>query len=152
MKSIKKLKEFIRSTKSSWELKRALSVKLSLEGSSRKTIKSILQVSQTFITMSLQRYKDGGVEKLKQQYKGTVGYLSKEEKAKIKKHLSEKDAWDLDGLKKYLKNEYGIEYKSGQSYYEIFGNAGISWKKTQKRNPKKDEKEVLEKRKEIKKN
>jgi putative transposase len=123
-----------------------------LEGFSREEIKSILQVSQTFITTGLQRYRDGGVENLKQQYKGTVGYLSCEEKEDVKKYLNEKDVWDLDGLKKYLREAYGVEYKSDQSYYEIFENAGISWKKTQKKNPKKDEKEVLKKRKGIKKN
>ena len=152
MESIKKLKEFINSTKESWELKRALSVKLSLEGNSRETIKSILQVSQTFISTSMERYKEGGVEMLKQQYAGTEGYLTKEEKAKIKKDLGEKNVWGLDGLKKYLKKDYGVEYRSNQSYYDIFKNAGISWKKTQKKNPEKDEKKVLKKRREIKKN
>ncbi|PSB02542.1 hypothetical protein C7B69_26850 [filamentous cyanobacterium Phorm 46] len=32
--------------------------------------------------------------------------------------------------------EFGVIYKSKQSYYELFERAKISWKKTQKTNPK----------------
>ena len=36
----------------------------------------------------------------------------------------------------YLDREFGVIYKSKQSYYELFERAKISWKKTQKTNPK----------------
>ncbi|WP_445305477.1 winged helix-turn-helix domain-containing protein [Microcoleus sp. Pol7_B1] len=39
----------------------------------------------------------------------------------------------------------GIRCKSKQSYYEVFNRAKISWKKTQKTNPKFD-KELVKKR------
>jgi len=38
-----------------------------------------------------------------------------------------------------------VIYKSKQSYYELFARAKISWKKTQKTNPKLD-KELVKKR------
>jgi len=36
-------------------------------------------------------------------------------------------------------------FESNQSYYDLFALAGISWKKTQKSNPKKDP-ELVEKK------
>ena len=43
-------------------------------------------------------------------------------------------------------------YKSKQSYYDILEDAGFSWHKSEKVNPKKDEEKVANKREEIKKN
>ena len=40
-------------------------------------------------------------------------------------------------------------FESNQSYYNLFKEAGISWKKTQKKNPAKNDKLVEVKRKEI---
>ena len=35
-----------------------------------------------------------------------------------------------------IEERYQIVFSSQQSYYEIFDAAGLSWKKSQKRNPK----------------
>ena len=51
----------------------------------------------------------------------------------------------------YIKNKYNVIYKSQQSYYDLLTDAGLSWKKTQKDNPKKDEEKVIERREWIKK-
>ena len=40
-------------------------------------------------------------------------------------------------------------FESNQSYYNLFKEAGISWKKTQKKNPAKNDELVQAKRKEI---
>jgi putative transposase len=53
--------------------------------------------------------------------------------------LKNKKSWDLDELLTYVEQEFGVIYKSKQSYYELFARANISWKKTQKVNPKSDE-------------
>jgi putative transposase len=47
----------------------------------------------------------------------------------------------------YVEQEFGVIYKSKQSYYELFARANISWEKTQKINPKSDEELVKKKRK-----
>jgi putative transposase len=39
------------------------------------------------------------------------------------------------------------EFKSRQSYYDLFTQAGLSWKKTQKRNPKYNPEEVAAQKK-----
>ncbi|MEG4278207.1 IS630 family transposase [Microcoleus sp. MON1_C1] len=49
----------------------------------------------------------------------------------------------------YLEQEFGVIYKSKQSYYELFDRAKISWKKTQKTNPKLDKELVKKKTEEI---
>jgi len=44
--------------------------------------------------------------------------------------------WNLAELQGYVQQEYDVVFDSKQSYYSLFEEAGISWKKTQKRNPK----------------
>ena len=52
----------------------------------------------------------------------------------------------LDELKGHIQEQYGVRFKSRQSYYDLFHDAEISWKKTQKRNPKADPEMVQKKR------
>jgi putative transposase len=61
--------------------------------------------------------------------------------------LKNKEYWNLDELVNYVEQELGVIYKSKQSYYELFAGTNISWKKTQKINPKSDEELVKKKRK-----
>jgi len=35
----------------------------------------------------------------------------------------------------HLEKEYKVTFKSNQSYYDLFTEAKISWKKSQKKNP-----------------
>ncbi|MEG5116869.1 IS630 family transposase [Microcoleus sp. A2-C5] len=60
-----------------------------------------------------------------------------------------KEYWDFDELVTYLEREFGVSYKSKQSYYELLSLAKITWKKTQKINPKSDTERVKKKREEI---
>jgi putative transposase len=41
-------------------------------------------------------------------------------------------------LQQHVEAVYEVVFASKQSYYELFSAAGISWKKTQKCNPKAD--------------
>ena len=56
----------------------------------------------------------------------------------------------LSDLKIYLGTEYNIVFSSEQSYYNLLKAAQISWKKTQKKNPARNDKLVTIKKKEIK--
>lgn len=56
--------------------------------------------------------------------------------------LREKNYWNLEELQTYLEVDYDIVFQSKQSYYDLFTQAGISWKKNQRSNPKKDPEEV----------
>jgi putative transposase len=44
----------------------------------------------------------------------------------------------LPELQAHLEDEYQVVFKSKQSYYDLLTEAGLSWKKSQKRNPKTD--------------
>ena len=52
----------------------------------------------------------------------------------------------LSDLQKYLKKQYNVVFESNQSYYKIFKEAGINWKKNQNINPAKNDKLVKQKK------
>jgi putative transposase len=51
-----------------------------------------------------------------------------------------------------IEARYGIVYQSKQSYYDLLDASGLSYHRTEKGNPKRNEAQVLERREEIKKN
>jgi putative transposase len=53
-------------------------------------------------------------------------------------------------LRDYLESEYGVLYKSKQSYYDLLHEGGINWKKNENVNPERDEEKVAAQRKIIK--
>jgi putative transposase len=150
MNLIDELNDFLNKTKDAREIKRAIAVKMRLLGKSSREIEELLEVSQSFISNWKNRVIVGGIECLSMNYKGSKGYLRPEQKEKIINWLQEKETVKLSELQKYLREEYNIVFESNQSYYSLFKEANISWKKTQKYNPRKDEQLVEAKKKEIK--
>ncbi len=71
-------------------------------------------------------------------YQGSAGYLEPEQRQSVITWLQLKDYWNLKELQGHILAEYDVVFDSKQSYYTLFEQAGISWKKTQKRNPKQD--------------
>ena len=71
---------------------------------------------------------------------------------KLKQLISKQTHWSPRQLCDYLRDEYGIVYKSRQSYYDILHEAKVSWKKSQKQNSQGDPEEILGTREAIKKN
>lgn len=57
----------------------------------------------------------------------------------------------LQELREYIEDKYDVRFKSHQSYYQLFDEAEISGKKTQKKPPQKNEKLVEAKKTEIEK-
>lgn len=132
--------------------KRSLAVKMDEKGLTVAQIQEILNVSQTFVNKWIRIYKAGGTEVLSPKYKGKSGFLSKEQKAELLVHLSEKSHYSLGKIQAFIEKNYGVVFKSPQSYYDLLSAGGLSWHRTHKENPKKDEAAVLERREEIKKN
>lgn len=149
MNLIDELCIFINEAKESKEIKRALAVKMILEGKSYQEIKELLKVSHSFISKWKNQAIFQGVDSLKLQYKGTQGYLKPEQKVKIIQWLQAQDYLRLSDLKHHLEQEYDVIFESDQSYYSLFKSAQISWKKTQKNNPAKNDDLVKAKKKEI---
>lgn len=136
------LEEFIDQNTEPRELKRALAVKMRRSGYTHRKIPEILNVASSFISKWEQRYIEQGVEGLKLGYKGRKSYLSSPERKEVIKWLKQKGEWELDELIEYLQKQYQVGYSSLQSYYQLFSDAGISWHKGVKKNPKQDWEQV----------
>lgn len=135
---MEELVELIQSDPDSRELKRALAVQMVLKGYLYRQIEEILHVSDSFVSKWWLVFESEGVMGLKLSYQGSKGYLRAEQRQAVMNWLQQKNYWNLAQLQQHIFDTYRIKFKSRQSYYELFAQAGISWKKTQKCNPKKD--------------
>jgi len=70
--------------------------------------------------------------------------LSEAERQEIIDWLKTKDYWDFDELITHIEVNYDVICQSKQSYYDLLAEAGVTWKKSQKVNPK-SEPEVVKK-------
>ena len=132
------LNEFIQSNPDARELKRAIAIQMFLKGYKHREIQESLGVSSGFISKWNQVYESLNVAGLKLGYQGSVGYLSPEQRQAVIAWLQTKNYWNLSELQGHIQDAYDVVFDSRQSYYTLFEQAGISWKKTQKRNPKED--------------
>src|SRR4028118_412685 len=148
-KEIAQLESFIKSDIDARELKRAIAVRMALSGNIYHEISKIWRVINFFIGYWKKQFKTKGIAGIKLTHKGSKGYLTALQNTEVIEWLKNKEYWNLDELVTYLEREFGVVYKSKQSYYELFKRAKISWKKTQKTNPKFNKELVKKKRKEI---
>lgn len=139
------LHTFIHSNPDARELKRAVAVGMFFKGYKHREISESLGVSSGFISKWSRRYEESGVPGLQLGYPGSVGYLNSEQRQEVIAWLKRKNYWNLTELQQHIEQEYEVVFGSKQSYYTLFEQAGISWKKTQKRNPKADPKLVEKK-------
>ena len=59
---------------------------------------------------------------------------------------------ELEEVRDEIEARYGLVYQSKQSYYDLLDASGLSYHRTEKGNPKRNEAQILERREEIKKN
>ena len=134
------------------ELKRALSVKLGEGGMATEAVGEVLQVTPRAVRKWRKRYEREGVEALRVRYRGSEGYLSVEQRQELEDWLGGQETISLEEVRDEIEARYGIVYQSKQSYYDLLDASGLSYHRTEKSNPKRDEAQVLERREEIKKN
>ncbi len=135
----------------SLETKRAVAVKMSLNGYTVEQICNLLNVSKGFIDKWRARYNKEGVSCFAIAYKGSERFLSKKQLEDVFQFINSKRSCRLEELINYIQNEFKVVYKSKQSYYFLFEQCGMSWKKIEKSSPKKDGKKVALKKDELKK-
>ena len=145
------LNEIIDGSRDPREVKRALSVKMAQGGISPKEIMKLLNVSAQYVSKWKVRYEQEGAEGLRLGYRGSTSYLSPSQREEIIKWIQKQDLLSVEGVRDHIQEEYGILYRSKQSYYQLLSEAGMSYHRTTPVNPKRDESRVGEKRKEIKK-
>jgi putative transposase len=122
-------------------------VKMALDEKPYFEISTSLEINKSVITYWKQRFIEQGIEGLKLGYQGAKHLLRTDERQEIIQWLETKNYWNLDELVTYIDVNYGVVYQSKQSYYDLFYEAGISWKKTEKTNPKSDPETVKKKEK-----
>jgi len=146
------LAQLIEETRDVRELKRALSVKLGEGGMVTDAIGEVLQVSLRSVRKWRRRYEREGVEGLQVRYRGSESYLRVEHRQEIEDWLGAQETITLEEVRDEIEARYGIVYQSKQSYYDLLDASGLSYHRTEKSNPKRDEAQGLERREEIKKN
>ena len=109
-----------------------------MQNYSHSAIGSILGVSGSFISKWKYIFVEQGVAGLRLKYKGSKSYLAPAEKQIVLNWLKQNSSWHLSELKDYIEDNFNVEFESNQSYYDLFKQANISWKKTQKTNPRLD--------------
>lgn len=147
--ALQELQNFINSNPDPRELKRALAIRMLIEEVEPSKIAEILGVSEPFISKWKMRFALEGIEAIRLGYKGAKPLLRDQQRQAVIEWLKSKDYWLLQELEDYIETQYDVRFKSRKSYYELFAEAGISWKKSQKNNPKKDDKQVEARRREI---
>ncbi len=103
-----------------------------LKGYKHREIGESIGVSSGFISKWSRIYEQLGVSGLKLEYCGSVGYLEPEQRQAVISWLKHKNYWNLAELQAHIEQEYGVVFDSKQSYYTLFEQAGISWKKNAK--------------------
>lgn len=152
MVSDSSLAEFIASNPDARELKRALAVQMTLLGFKQRMIQAVLGVQSGFISTWKKRYLSEGVECLRLGYQGSQPYLSTDQRVQIDRWLATQSQPSVGALASYIQTQFGVVFRSSQSYYDLLSQARYSWKKTQARSPKADPQQGIDQREEIKKN
>ena len=135
----------------SLEQKRALAIKMVIQGYTYEQISELLNVSAFFIDKYRALYKKQGATCFSLKYKGSKSFLTKEQLIEVNKFINTKSNCNIEELIAVIKKRYRVNFKSKQTYYDLLHDAGMSWKKTEKVNPKKDDEKVALKQAELKK-
>ncbi len=146
------LDEIINGSRDAREVKRAVCVKMALSGMPTAQITEMLNVTPQYVSKWRVRYEQEGATSLLAGYRGSESYLTSEHRAEILSWIKSHATISVEAVRDYVEENYSVVYQSKQSYYDLLAAAGLSYHKSEKRNPKRDEALVLEKRAEIKKN
>ena len=129
------LEELIASQPDPRELKRALVVKMRIEGMKHREIQSILGVYSSYISRWEKSDREQGGEGIRLKHKGSIGYLNESERIAVIDWIQQKTQRTLWEVIDQIESSYGVIYRSLQSYYELLKNAGMSWHQGRKKVP-----------------
>ena len=140
------LRAFLDAPCDSREYRRAVAVKLALQRVPYAQICTLLDVTPGFITQHRDAYLAHGVDGVRLHYHGAKPFLSPTDRATVITWLQAQASWSLHDLQQHLQATYQIVFRSKQSYYALFADAGIHYKKSQARNPKQDPEQIAAKK------
>jgi putative transposase len=143
------LAAFLAEKRDSREYRRALAVKLALQGYLYDLISDMLDVSPGFVSQSKTAYETHGVEGLTLKYQGSRPLLSSSERQAVISWLKAQQEWSVERLHEHIETTYEVVFQSRQSYYQLLKEADITYKRAQRTNPKRDEERVAAKNKRL---
>ena len=143
------LTAFLAEKRDSREYRRALAVKLALQGYLYEVISDMLDVTPGFVSQAKHAYETQGTAGLTLKYQGTQPYLSAFERQAVIEWLKKEQEWSVERLHTHIETSYGVVFQSRQSYYQLLADAGITHKQAQRANPKRDEERVAAKKKKL---
>ena len=143
------LASFLAEKRDSREYRRALAVKLALQGYTYEVISGMLDVTPGFVSQSKKAYEIHGTEGLTLKYKGSQPYLSAEQRQAVIDWLKVQQDWSVERLSAHIETTYGVVFQSRQSYYQLLADADITYKQAQRTNPKRDEQRIAAKKKRL---
>ena len=85
-------------------------------------------------------------------HRGSESYLGEEEQRAIVQWIGAQETVSVEAVRDYIEEQYGVVYRYKQSYYDLLEAGGMSYHRSEKDNPKRDEAQIVARRKEIKKN
>ena len=144
--AIATLNEFLKEPHDSREFKRALAVKMALLGYDYTFIAGILCIDLSFISKWKRIFQEQGIDALLLQYTGYQGRLTTEQRQSIIDWIKAQNTWDIDALIEHVEQVYHVRFQSKQSYYALYAEAGITWKRTMPQRPQKDPAMVAQKK------
>lgn len=140
------LTAFLAEKRDSREYRRALAVKLALQGYLVEAIGDMLDVTPGFVSQWKKAYETQGTAGLTLKYQGSQPYLSTSERQAVIDWLKNGQEWSVEQLHAHIETTYGVIFQSRQSYYQLFADAGITYKQAQRANPKRDEQRIAAKK------
>jgi putative transposase len=143
------LATFLAQKRDSREYRRALAVKLALQGYAYEVISDMLDVTPGFVSQSKKAYETHGTAGLALKYKGSQPYLSASQRQAVIDWLKAQQEWSVERLSAHIETTYGVVFQSRQSYYQLLADADITYKQAQRTNPKRDEQRIATKKKRL---
>lgn len=134
------------------EVKRAVSVKMGQPGFSPAQICQVLNVSPQYVSKWKGQYAAEGAAALRLSHRGSEGYLSEAQRQELVQWIGAHQTLTVEAVRDAVEERYGVVYQSQQSYYDLLEVGGLSYHRSEKVNPQRDEAQVVARREEIKKN
>lgn len=149
MPTLDQVNTFLDTTKDAREYKRAMAVKLLLLEFEPHDIADLLHVTESFVSKWKRLCSEHGTDVFVLKYHGYQGYLTPEQRQSITEWIKAQKIQNMDDLVAFIRTTYHIEFKSRQSYYDMFAEAGITWKRAQSQHPDKDFERIATKKKRL---
>jgi len=148
---MRSIDEIINESRDAREVKRAVCVKMALSAMPSVQVCEMLNVSPQYVSKWRGKYEAEGAGSLLLAHRGSESYLSDEGRAQIAAWIKDHETLSIQAVRDYVEEHFGVVYQSKQSYYDLLQLGGMSYHKSEKRNPKRDEAQVIARREEIKK-